>query len=244
VTHVTVVSDAAHLAGPVARWIALETTAAIRERGTCALGLSGGRTPEPVYRELAGAHDIDWTRVSVFFGDERAVPPDDPESNYRMVRETLLDAAGVPAANVHRLRGEAPELDAAASDYEAELTAGAAPPWLDLVLLGMGTDGHTASLFPGTAGLREQRRLCVAVDVPQHGSRRLTLTFPALLGARDVLFLVTGGDKAQALRDAIAGPEGGVDRPAQHVMRRPGPVVVMCDREAAALLPPEFTGGA
>ena len=107
-TRVTVVSDAAHLAGPVARWIALETIAAIRERGACALGLSGGRTPEPVYRELASAPGIDWSRVSVFFGDERAVPPDDRESNYRMVREALLTRVPIPDSNVHRMEAERP----------------------------------------------------------------------------------------------------------------------------------------
>jgi 6-phosphogluconolactonase len=184
---------------------------------------------------------MDWGRTDVFFGDERSVGPDDPASNYRMARETLLVPARVPSANVRRMPGEAADLDAAARGYEAELTAGAAAPWLDLALLGMGADGHTASLFPATAALDERDRLCVAVDVPQLATRRLTLTYPVFLGAADVIFLVAGADKAPALRDVIDGPARPRERPSQVIARRAGPVTIFCDRAAAALLTDQAT---
>ena len=126
---------------------------------------------------------IDWTRTDVFFGDERAVPPDDPQSNYRMARETLLDPARVPPANVFRWRAEDPPISTARRATTSRPCArGGSPPWLDLALLGLGPDGHTASLFPGTAALAEEDRLAVAVDVPALGTRRLTLTYPAFCG--------------------------------------------------------------
>ena len=144
--------------------------------------------------------------------------PSDPKSNYRMARETLLDPAHVSPANVVRWRAEDPDLDAAARDYEAALRAGASAPWLDLALLGLGPDGHTASLFPGTSALAEEDRLAVAVDVAQMGTRRLTLTYPALCGAREVCFLVTGPDKAPALATVV---EAG-HLPAARIVRRAG----------------------
>jgi 6-phosphogluconolactonase len=200
-------------------------------RGQFRIALAGGSTPRALYPVLAGA--IDWTRAKIFFGDERSVPPDDPQSNYRMARETLLDPARVPPANVVRWRGEDPDLDAAARDYEAALTAGASAPWLDLALLGLGPDGHPASLFPGTSALAEQGRLAVAVDVPQMGTRRLTLTYPALCGARDVCFLVTGHDKAAALTAVVDAGH----LPAARIVRRDaGPVTIFCDGEAASAL--------
>jgi 6-phosphogluconolactonase len=204
--------------------------AAIATRGRFRIALAGGSTPRALYPALVSS--VDWTRANVFFGDERSVSPDDPQSNYRMARETLLDPAQVPPANVVRWRGEDPDLDAAARDYQLALTSGASAPWLDLALLGLGPDGHTASLFPGTSGLAEQDRLAVAVDVPQMGTRRLTLTYPALCGARDVCFLVTGRDKAAALAAVV---EVG-HLPAARIVRRDGPVTIFCDRDAASAL--------
>jgi 6-phosphogluconolactonase len=204
--------------------------AAIAARGRFRIALAGGSTPRALYPALVSS--VDWTRANVFFGDERSVSPDDPQSNYRMARETLLDPAQVPPANVVRWRGEDPDLDAAARDYQLALTSGASAPWLDLALLGLGPDGHTASLFPGTSGLAEQDRLAVAVDVPQMGTRRLTLTYPALCGARDVCFLVTGRDKAAALAAVV---EVG-HLPAARIVRRDGPVTIFCDRDAASAL--------
>ena len=201
---------------------------AIAARGRFRIALAGGSTPRALYPVLATG--VDWSRATIFFGDERAVPPDSDQSNYRMARETLLDPAHVPAANVVRWRGEDPDLHAVAADYERALTEGATPPWLDLALLGLGPDGHTASLFPGTAVLKEESRLAAAVDSEEKGTRRLTLTYPALCGARDVCFLVTGHDKA----DALAAVVGGANLPAARIMRRPGPVTVFCDHAAAA----------
>jgi 6-phosphogluconolactonase len=205
---------------------------AIAARGRFRIALAGGSTPRALYPALVGG--IDWTRVIVFFGDERAVGPTDPQSNYRMARETLLDPAGVPPASVFRWRGEDPDLEAAARDYQAALTAQAQAPWLDLALLGLGPDGHTASLFPGTSALGEESRLAVAVDVPAHGTRRLTLTYPALCGAREICFLVTGREKAAALAAVLRSGDGGPPPlPAARIMRGPGPVTVFCDAEAA-----------
>jgi 6-phosphogluconolactonase len=211
---------------------------AISARGRFRIALAGGSTPRALYARLAAARDLDWSRIDVFFGDERTVGPDDPQSNFRMARETLLAPAGVPPENVRRLRGEDPDLDAAARSYEAALRADGGAP-LDLALLGMGADGHTASLFPGTTALDEQTRLCVAVDVPSMNTRRLTLTYPALLPARDVMFLVAGADKAQTLRDVL-GPTLDARRwPTQILLRRatPRPALLFCDRAAAAKIP-------
>jgi 6-phosphogluconolactonase len=228
---------AQHLAELIERaaaQIRAAASAAIAARGRFRIALAGGSTPRALYPALV--RGIDWGRVTIFFGDERAVGPDDPESNYRMARETLLGPAGVPAASVFRWRGEDPDLDSAARDYQAALTAEAAPPWLDLALLGLGPDGHTASLFPGTTALTEESRLAVAVDVPAHGTRRLTLTYPALCGAREVCFLVTGAEKAPALAAVLGPAVGGLPLPAARIMRGPAPVTVFCDAAAAGAL--------
>ena len=225
----------ARLAFDRPRVIAAEALAA---RGRFRIALAGGSTPRALYAHLAAARDLDWTRVDVFFGDERSVGPDDAQSNFRMARETLLSPAGVPPENVHRLRGEDPDLDKAARDYEAALGGPTAPPF-DLVLLGMGGDGHTASLFPGTKALDESRRLCVANDVPQLGTRRLTLTYPVLSSARDLIFLVAGADKADTLANVL-GPTREPRRwPSQVLLRRaePRPALLFSDRAATSKLP-------
>jgi 6-phosphogluconolactonase len=215
---------------------------AIAARGRFRIALAGGSTPRALYAQLASTSDVDWSRTDIFFGDERAVGPDDPQSNFRMARETLLAPAGVPPENVRRLRGEDPDLDAAARQYEAALggaaAAGASP--LDLALLGMGADGHTASLFPGTTALDEQTRQCVVVDVPSLNTRRLTLTYPVLLAARDVLFLVAGSDKAETLAAVLGAARDPRRWPSQVILRRarPRPALLFCDRAAAAKLPP------
>ena len=201
--------------------------AAVVARGRFRVALAGGSTPRALYPKLVDG--IDWARADVFFGDERAVPPEDPQSNYRMARETLLAPARIPDANVHRWRGEAPDLDDAAREYEHDLRAGGGGP-LDLALLGLGPDGHTASLFPGTAALAVEDRLAVAVDVPALGTRRLTLTYPAFLEAGAVFFLVTGRDKRAALADVI---KPGSALPAARVVQRSRSACIFCDAEAA-----------
>jgi 6-phosphogluconolactonase len=233
-----VAADVDGLARVAADRVRVLAADAIAARGRFRFALAGGSTPRALYAHLAAARDVDWARVDVFFGDERSVGLDDLQSNYRMARETLLSPAAVPPDNVRRLRGEDPDLAAAARDYEAALGgAGAAP--LDLVLLGMGADGHTASLFPGTAALDERARLCVANDVPQLATRRLTLTYPALLGARDVLFLIAGADKAATLRDVLGATLDARRWPSQVILRRaqPRPALLFCDRAAVAQLP-------
>jgi 6-phosphogluconolactonase len=225
---IVVADTVAALVALAAARIRARAARTIAARGRLRIALAGGSTPRALYPHLVTG--VDWTRTDVFFGDERAVPPDDPQSNYRMARETLLEPAAVPAASVVRWQAESPDLDGAARAYEQALRDRGGPPWLDLALLGLGPDGHTASLFPGTAALAVEDRLAVANDVPAHGTRRLTLTYPALLGTTEVLFLVTGAEKRQALAD-ILRPDSKL--PAARIVHRPDPVVIFCDREAA-----------
>ena len=221
---------------------------AIARRGRFSVALAGGSTPRPTYERLSGepfASQVDWTRVHIFWGDERCVPPDHPESNYRMARETLLDRLTIPAANVHRIPCEqAPEQAAAA--YEATLRAffaeGKTPseedpiPRFDLILLGLGEDGHTASLFPGTAVLHEEERWVVATYVEKLGAWRVTLTPVVLNAAAHVTFLVAGKHKAQRLREVLMGPYQPDRLPAQIVRPHRGHLTWLLDMEAARLV--------
>ena len=200
-TELIVASGPEELARLAAEWLGLEVTRAIAERGSCALGLAGGRTPEPVYGELAAGSSIDWTKVRVFFGDERAVPPDHPDSNYLMVHLALLSRVPIPSGNVHRMEAERADREAAAREYERSL-----PPQLDVLLLGMGRDGHTASLFPGSAALDERHRLVLPVLGSKPPAERLTITPPVIEAARKVAVIATGEDKALMVARAIEGP--------------------------------------
>lgn len=202
-----------------------------------ALALSGGSTPRGMHEVLAALPGIDWSLVDVFWGDERTVPPDDPQSNYAMARDTLLSRVDVPDQNVHRMRGEMDPHDAA-QRYEAELRAvfGDLPsgefPSLDVNVLGIGPDGHTASLFPGTDALDECERWVVANWVPQQDSWRITLTYPVLNAAELTLFLVTGAEKAEALYRIFA-PDVDDRPPAWAVQPAGGRVVFVIDTAAA-----------
>ena len=176
------------------------------------IALSGGSTPRRLYQILASpeyAHRIAWDRWHVFWSDERCVPPDHTDSNYLMAREALLDRVPLPSHQVHRMRGEAVPQESA-EEYERELLQFFEPsePALDLILLGMGEDGHTASLFPGTDALREERRLVVANRVPHLNTHRITFTLPLINMARAVAFLVSGAPKAQALRQVVEPVSG------------------------------------
>jgi len=213
-----------------------EATRAIAERGRFAVALAGGSTPEATYGVLARDHadDVDWPNVHVFFGDERTVPPDHEDSNYRMAREALLDL--VPVGSVHRMRGELSPEEAAAS-YEGDLAGffGEIPPVLDLVMLGIGGDGHTASLFPETAALGVTDRLAVANPVPKLDTTRLTLTVPVLNAARRIVFLVAGEGKADALREILEGDADPSRYPAK-LVQPPGGPTWLVDRAAARRL--------
>lgn len=206
--------------------------------GRFTLVLAGGGTPRPLYRRLAAAHrdEVPWPRVHVFWGDERYVPADHPESNVRMARETLLDHVPIPAKNVHPFPTGFSDPEEAAATYERSLRAffEGALPRFDLVLLGLGADGHVASLFPGSRALEERARLVVPVRGPKPPPLRLTLTLPALNAAARVHFIVTGGAKADALERAIAGPRDPLAFPAHAVQPSGGAVTWWADREAAA----------
>lgn len=237
-----IVSDAESLAVVAAeRWFDLyrEATDA---RGAFQVALAGGSTPKRLYQLLAmpdrqGA--IDWARVHLYFGDERAVPPEHADSNYRMVREALLDHVPVPPDNVRRMRATPERIEQDAANYAAVLRehlphTAAGTPIFDLVLLGMGADGHTCSLFPGTPILAERTRTVAPVHVEQLDSWRLSLTYPVLDAARHLLFLVAGSDKAARLRHVCRGETPLV--PVQHIRPR-GTVEWYVDRAAAELDP-------
>lgn len=233
-----ILSNAERLAHRAAdRFVSFASTA-IAERGRFTVALAGGSTPEPVYALLAErprAQKIDWARVEVFWGDERCVPPDHPDSNYRTARQALLDSVPIPEKNVHRIQGELPPEEAAAA-YRLELQDHlGADGRFDLVLLGMGPDGHTASLFPGTGAIREQEHSVVAVYVEKFDAWRVTLTLPVINAARHVVFLVSGEEKAHALARVYARDP----LPAAVVKPASGRLSWLVDRDAAARLPLE-----
>jgi 6-phosphogluconolactonase len=242
VTAIRVLPDAASLAEAAARHVVEQSQAAIAARGRFSIALSGGSTPRDLHLRLASSplvDQVDWSRVHVFFGDERCVPPDDERSNYRMALETLLSKVPIPPEQIHRIRGELPP-EVAAEDYERELREffGDEPPSLDLILLGMGDNGHTASLFPGLTAVHEQQRWVVAEYVAEVGMWRVTLT-PVLLNlAREILFLVAGAAKAAMLRRVLQGPYTPAELPAQVVRPRVGEVFWLVDAAAAAELNP------
>jgi len=209
-------ADPAALARAGAEELARCAADAVRERGIFTVALAGGSTPRRLYALLADEDApfralVPWRRTHAFFGDERHVPPDHPDSNFRMASEALLSR--VPVAGVHRILGELPDPRAAAAAYEADLRAffglpreGGPPPSLDLVLLGLGADGHTASIFPGSPALDERRRWVVAPWVERLAVHRITLTLPLLRRARTIAFLVSGAEKAAALARVLASP--------------------------------------
>ncbi|MGC9400096.1 MAG: 6-phosphogluconolactonase [Anaerolineae bacterium] len=208
------------------------------ERRPCTLALAGGSTPRPAYEQLARprfSERIDWSRTHVFWGDERCVPPNDARSNYRMARETLLDHVPIPAENVHRLRGELPPEEAAAQ-YEDELQAvfgDVRLPSFDLILLGLGEDGHTASLFPDTEALDVCDRRIVANYVPHLEAWRLTLTLPVINAAANVVFIVSGVRKRSILQRVLAPEPETPPLPAQRVHPRDGRLIWLMDKGAA-----------
>jgi 6-phosphogluconolactonase len=240
-----VFDDEQSLARAAAEIVVATAGEAMQDGGRFKIALSGGSTPKRLYELMATeqyARRIEWARVEVFWGDERCVPPTHPDSNFRMARETLLDHVPVRSDAIHRVETEEDDPGAAAAGYERELAQvlggapGGSPPALDLVFLGMGADGHTASLFPGTPALHERRRWVVAVRLTGSGPVRITLTYPVLARAAHVLFLVTGRDKAATLREVLHGPPAADRLPAQAVRPESGELVWLVDRDAAAAL--------
>jgi 6-phosphogluconolactonase len=241
-TAIRVLPDPAALADSAARQVVELAQQAIDARGAFSVALSGGSTPRDLHRRLASpplVQQVDWAHVQIFFGDERCVPPEDPQSNYHMAEETLLSHVPIPAAHVHRMRGELPAEEAAA-DYERQLRDFFKDelPRLDLILLGMGDNGHTASLFPGLSAVHEQQRWVVAENVAEVGMWRISLTPVVLNLAREVMFLVAGEAKASMLRLVLEGPFAPAERPAQIVRPTPGEVIWLVDAAAAEKLSP------
>jgi 6-phosphogluconolactonase len=238
---VRVFEDAESVARAAADTFARLARECVEERGAFSVALSGGTTPRRVYELLASdeyAGGVPWDGVHVFFGDERMVPPDHADSNYRMANEALLSRVPLPEENVHRIEGVG-DARSNASDYESVMRGffGEAEwPRLDLVMLGMGDDGHTASLFPGTAALDERRAWAVANWVEKLGAWRVTLTAPAINSARGVLFLVTGAGKAERLREVLSGERDPARLPSQMIHPHEGSLECYVDRAAAEKL--------
>jgi len=219
---------------------------ALREGRAFRVTLSGGSTPRVLHAALAGppfANRLEWSRLEFYFGDERCVPPDHPESNYGMANETLFRPLKIAEKQIFRMGGETPDHDQAARQYEEMVRARVCPagsPWpvFDLILLGLGEDAHTASLFPGTAALDESRRLVVANTAPQGIKNRITLTAPAINHARTIVFLVSGAGKAKAVAGVLHDRSVDSRRaPAKLIRPVAGRIIWFLDRAAASALP-------
>jgi 6-phosphogluconolactonase len=244
---IRVYPDAGELARAAARHFSELAKEYVARDGRFTVALSGGSTPRATFELLARepyARDVPWPSVYFFWGDERMVPPDHPESNYRMAREALLDSVPVPRKNVFRMAGEAEDPKLAAEEYSARLREffnlrpGPPPelPRFDLVLLGMGADGHTASLFPKTEALRAGEEVAVANHVEKLNADRLTLTPATINNARNATFLVAGDDKAPALKSVLEGPRDPEAYPSQLIRPREGRLLWLSDSGAAKLL--------
>src|SRR5437588_12027489 len=237
---VEVLATAADLFHAAAEEFIRAARTAIGGYGRFTVALAGGSTPKGVYSLLATNYtNFAWNRVFLFFGDERHVPPTDPESNYRMASESLITKIAIPAENVFRVPAENSDASAAALDYENqlrrffELRPGEFPRF-DLILLGLGPDGHTASLFPNTAALNETKLLVVANWVEKFKANRITFTYPVLNNAACVIFLVNGADKADMVRTVLE--DGRADLPSQRVHPVNGRLLWLLDKGAASKL--------
>jgi 6-phosphogluconolactonase len=243
---IEVLTTAADLFHAAAEEFVRAARTAIGAQGRFTVALSGGSTPKALYSLLATNYaGFAWNRIFLFFGDERHVPPTDPESNYRMVNESLLTKIAIPAENVFRVPAENPDAAAAAAEYETqlrrffEIKSGELKPGefprFDLILLGLGPDGHTASLFPDSAALNEESRLVVANWVAKFNAHRITFTFPVLNRAAEVMFLASGADKADMVRQVLEG-KNTPPLPSQRVQPSDGKLLWMLDEAAAAKL--------
>lgn len=242
---IQIVANADALCRLAAAEVLSSAEAAVREKESFTAVLSGGSTPKGLYSLLADDASwrarVPWEQTHFFWGDERHVPPDHPDSNYRMAHEAMLSKVPVPAAHIHRIRSEDVDAEQVAQDYEQtlraffHLTAGQYPRF-DLVLLGLGPDAHTASLFPGTQALHEQQRLVVATWVGKFYTERITLTAPALNNAKRLVFLVSGEEKALPLKAVLEGRHEPEQLPAQLIQPHDGRLLWLVDQAAARLL--------
>ena len=245
---IRVVADAAELSRIGAAEFEQAALSAVQARGRFTVSLSGGSTPRGLYSQLARqGSKLPWDKMYFFWGDERHVPPDDKDSNYRMVREALLSQAPIPPAHVFRMHAENTDAARVAEEYEHTLhqffglKAGELPRF-DLVLLGLGPDGHTASLFPGSAALQERTRLVAANWVAKFGHYRLTLTAPVLNNAAEVMFLVSGGEKTMAVQSVLYSDAPAEQFPAKLIQPRQGRLLWLVDRAALPAGPPMSKG--
>jgi 6-phosphogluconolactonase len=240
-------ADPAALARRAAQYFLEMTSEAVAGRGRARIAISGGNTPKATFALLADSNEpwrarMPWDALDLYWVDERCVPPDHADSNYRMTREALLDQVPLTPDQIHRIEGEL-EPEVAAARYESELRnsfrlEGAESPRFDLVALGMGPDGHTASLFPHTQAIHELGRLAVANHVPQQKeSWRVTLTWPVINHASSVFFLIAGADKAQVLNEVLTGPRDPERLPGQLIWPSSGILTLILDQAAAGLLP-------
>lgn len=239
--------DPAALARRAAQYFVEMAGEAAEARGRARIAISGGSTPKAAFQLLADPAQpwrarMPWEKLDLYWVDERTVPPDADASNYRMTREALLDHVPLRPIQIHRIEGElAPE--AAAARYESELRnsfrlEGAESPRFDLIALGMGPDGHTASLFPHTEAIHEMGRLVATNHVPQLDTWRITLTWPVINHASSIFFLISGADKAAMVKEVFTGPRDPERLPSQLIWPSSGILTLVLDRDAAALLPP------
>jgi 6-phosphogluconolactonase len=241
-----VFESAAQMARHAASEFSRRAIEAVASRGWFRVALAGGSTPRQLYALLASTQEpfrdqVPWAKAHFFWGDERTVPPSSPESNYRMANEAMLSKVPVPAENVHRILAELPDPQTAADRYEEELRRAfeldpAGKPRFDLVILGMGVEGHTASLFPGSEWIYENTRLVVAVWVEKLNAFRITLTPAVFNQAACVMFLISGEEKAEALKQALEGPRRPELFPVQAIQPVDGSLLWLVDRAAASKL--------
>jgi 6-phosphogluconolactonase len=241
---VRILRDAAAIANRAAKAFIEAAHAAAKSKGTFSVALAGGSTPKALYALLAADESrgqLPWDKIQLFFGDERHVKPTHPDSNFRMATEAMISKVPLKPEQVHRIKAENPDVEQAAREYEQELRAhfhlaDGEPPRFDLVLLGMGTEGHTLSLFPGTKALRDNGRLVVSNWVGKLLTERVTLTAPAVNGAALAMFMVAGADKSLALKAVLEGPYEPEQLPAQLIDPKNGKLLWLVDETAGGIL--------
>jgi 6-phosphogluconolactonase len=242
---IQVVKDLEAISRTAAKMIIHQATGMKSGSNPFTLALSGGSTPRRLHKRLShetfAAGELSWDKIHFFWGDERHVPPDDPQSNFRMAQETLFASAPVPVQNIHRVHAEEPDAVIAAEKYERDLNSffnlkTGQMPRLDCVLLGIGADGHTASLFPATTALKEKKRLVVANWVEKFQHHRITMTVPVLNHAAQVIFLVSGQEKAEVLKEILEGNYRPDLLPAQLIRPVHGKLLWLVDEAAGSCL--------